>query len=79
MDELVMTGELFAQSDEQSFIIATVVNLNQNGLQLMAGGASEPMKKYYRYLNTGSSFNRGDRVLAVKVSGTYVVLGKISS
>lgn len=40
-------------------------------------GEETPTTKYFLRLATDTSLYKGDRVLVAKVSGTYIVLGKI--
>lgn len=63
-----MTDDLF---------IATVGNYSSSlGSTLILPGETEPTQKRYKRLS-GSSVSAGYRVLVAKVSGTYVILGRI--
>lgn len=64
-----MTDDLF---------IATVGNYSSSlgGATLILPGETEPTQKRYKRLS-GSSVSAGYRVLVAKVSGTYVILGRI--
>ena len=57
--------------------LATVNGVNASGVQITIDGASEPMNKRYKQMATGQALTADDRVLVMKLSGTYVVLGKI--
>lgn len=78
MDELILSGELLEAQEDFPFIVATVSRVNQDGVQISINAGMEPLKKSYRHVETGYALSQGDRVLVVKVSGTYVILGKIT-
>lgn len=77
MDELVFSGELIESNESSPFLIASVSGIDSEGASLSINGGLETLQKKYSYLQTGNSLAVGDRVLAAKVSGTYVVIGKI--
>ena len=59
------------------FFLATVVSYNYNtGVKIRLDGQEEAMTKSYKRLNT-TSYSAGQRVLVIKLSGTYIVLGRI--
>lgn len=63
-----MTDDLF---------IATVASYSSSlGVTLILPGETEPTAKRYR-VATSSTLSTGNRVLVAKVSGTYVILGRI--
>lgn len=51
---------------------ATVVDIEEAGLQLIFDGEQYPTKKRYKY-NTALTFKVGDRVCVSKQSGSYIV------
>jgi len=57
--------------------MAYVAHVNSDGIRLILPGADSAGEKRYKHLSTGITISTGDYVLAAKVSGTYVVLGKI--
>ena len=59
--------------------IGTVASVTGEGIELTLDGQTEPMQKKYRQLITGQALQEGARVLAVKISGTYVILGEIGT
>lgn len=60
------------------FYLATMTSGSAAGLKIQIDGDSEGSEKSYKILKTGGEPPRsGDRVLVVKMSGTYIVLGKI--
>lgn len=70
------------KSQAQVFTLATVAGLSGGLVSLQFAGASGPTQKYYKQLQVSSSpiaLSVGDTVLALKISGTYLVLGKIQT
>jgi hypothetical protein len=65
------------QSKEPVFYIAKVVAASGGHLSLLFDGETTATQKYYPRL-TSYTVSIDDRVLVAKVSGTYVVLGKIN-
>lgn len=61
-----------------TFFLATVYNVSSSGVQLKIDGQDSPTTKRYKKLITGATLLRNDRILVMKISGTYVVLGKIA-
>ena len=59
-------------------LLATIGSKNASGVTLILDGLSSASQKRYKHVETGVSLTAGDRVLVVKLSGTYVVLGKIT-
>lgn len=72
--------ELFSIPDksqpEKLFYLGTVGSSNSSGVAIIFDGQSAATAKRYKRLSSYSP-TVGDRILAVKVSGSYVVLGKI--
>lgn len=65
-----------AQSGD--FLIATVGNYNSStGSTLILPGSTEPTTKRYKRIN-GLTIATGSRVLVARVSGTYVIIGRIA-
>ena len=69
--------EVRNQEDGQLFL-ATVSTVTSNGVSLVFDGTSTASQKRYKQLNTGVSLSGGDRVVVMRYSGSYVVLGKIA-
>lgn len=65
--------------DGQDFRLAAVysVNTENTAVQLLLDGTSTPTQKYYKALTGAWPLAPDDRVIALKMSGTYVVVGKI--
>lgn len=61
------------------FYLATMTGgTSTTGLKIKLDGDSNSSEKSYKMLKTGGEPPRtGDRVLVMKLSGTYVVLGKV--
>lgn len=51
-------------------------NVNADGIKIILPGTDTATQKRYKHLS-GLTINTGDYVLVAKLSGTYVVLGKI--
>lgn len=66
----------FNQAPETDFYIAMAVDVNSNGVRLLFAGDGGATTKYYKCLNS-ASISIGQRVVVMKISGTYVVLGTI--
>lgn len=58
-------------------LVATVGSVSSAGVTLVFPGEGAPTQKRYKRVITGQTLNAGDRVLAAKISGSYVVIGKI--
>ena len=63
---------------EDKILLATVSGISSGRLQLIFDGDTAPSQKRYQKLATYDSPAVGDRVLAVKMSGTYVVIGTLT-
>lgn len=60
-------------------LLATVSTVAGAGISLLIDGTNAPTQKYYRRLANGQTLRVGDRVLVAKLSGTYIVLGKVGT
>lgn len=58
------------------FYIAMAVNVTSSGVRLLFAGESNATSKYYKCLGS-ANVSIGDRVVVMKQSGTYIVLGTI--
>ena len=78
MDEFALTEAINEgnKAPETEFYIATVVAANSNGARLRFAGETGAGSKYYKKLSS-ANVSTGDSVVAMKQSGTYVVLGSI--
>lgn len=65
--------------DGQNFRLAAVYSVNQENtaVRLLLDGTSTPTQKYYKALTGAWPLVPDDRVIVLKMSGTYVVVGKI--
>lgn len=68
-----------AQAVDSPFSIATIAKVTSQGASLYLNGSSTPTQKYYLHVGQDNNFVAGDRVIITKLSGTYVILGKISA
>ena len=58
-------------------LIASVGNYDSSwGTTLILPGSTTPTTKRYKQIS-GLSISSGDRVLVAKISGTYVIIGRI--
>lgn len=58
-------------------LIASVGNYDSSwGATLILPGSTTPTTKRYKQIS-GLSISSGDRVLVAKISGTYVIIGRI--
>ena len=75
MDELFEPAE---QADSSSLLqIATITSVGSGTARIKFNGLGA-IDKDYRVLKTGVSLAVNDRVVIAKISGTYVILGKLS-
>lgn len=73
-------NEIFAPSSgsgSENLMIATVGSSDSGGTTLCINGAAATSTKVKR-VATGQTLSPGDMVLVARVSGGYVVIGKIS-
>lgn len=63
---------------ETSFYLATVYSWNNtDGMRITLDGESEPSTKSYKVMYMCRPLHAGARVVVMKQSGTYIVLGEI--
>lgn len=67
--------------DNAEFLLGTVTEISTaNGIRIQIDGQDEPMTKYYKMMLTGADApSVDDRVVVMKQSGTYIILGKIGT
>lgn len=58
--------------DNTAFALATVAGVHTDGLSLQMDGQAEATSKHYK-CNTTATFAAGDRVVCLRISGTWVV------
>lgn len=78
MNELFSSTIAREEAEQPELLIATAGSVTSAGITLILPGTSAATQKRYKRLLTGESIAAGDRVLAAKISGSYVVLGKIA-
>ena len=60
------------------FLIGTVSDVSSDGVKILFDGQTEATEKRYKQINTGVQLAEDDRIVVMKISGSYVVMGKIS-
>ena len=78
MDNLFITEQTAgAQPGRAELLLATVGNYNSStGTTLIFDGADTATTKRYKRVGS-ASLSAGSRVLVAKISGTYLILGRI--
>lgn len=80
MDEILNTEKNAAMPETVPEIyLGTAGSSSASGVEITLDGQSDPMQKEYKMLLTGRTPTSGARVMCVKISGTYVVLGEIGN
>lgn len=74
LDELFLIPD--RRPPEKTFYLGTVGGVSASGVTIVFDGQTTATAKSYKRLASYSPAP-GDRILAVKISGSYVVLGKI--
>lgn len=67
------------QAGSAKFYLGIAADVSNDGVSILFDGMSTATEKRYKQLDTGAKINTGDRIIAMKVSGSYVVLGGISA
>ena len=68
----------FINSSDDRFFVATIGNYNSAlGSTLILPGTTTPTTKRYKRAVT-ATLSAGQRVLVMKFSGTYLIIGRIS-
>ena len=62
------------QSSEGEFYLATVSQVTNSGIKIQLDGDTQPMEKPYKRIYTVKT---GNRVLVLKMNGTFIVLGPL--
>ena len=70
--------DIFSQErpKERQFKLGTVTSIS-GGISVQFDGETSPSSKKYKRLASYSSPAVNDRVLMVKIGGSYIILGKI--
>ena len=76
-----MTNPFLIQTEprktEQQLLLATVYEADAAGARLTFDGEDTPSQKKYPYL-AGQTLHSGQRVVAARMSGTFVVIGALA-
>ena len=75
MDEFA----LIENNPDVEIYLATVTEYSLSGVRIKLDGQDEAMTKRYKMLRTTRHLEVGDRVVVLKISGSYVVLGAVSA
>lgn len=75
MDEFVKT----MNDTGAEFFLATVTAYSTTGVKIRLDGQSEAMTKRYKMLQVGRPVAIGERVIVMKMSGTYVIVGVVDN
>lgn len=68
------------QAGGADLLLATVAAVTSGGLTLIPDGETEATRKKYKYMTSAyPAPAAGDRVVVMRLSGTYVVLGRIGA
>ena len=81
MDEFILTEETGAGpgNHDVELYLATVNDITAEGATLIFDGATEATPKRFKSLRTGrGSAWAGQRVVVMKQSGTYIILGMLT-
>ena len=79
MDDFFLASEQKLPETVPEVYLGTVESVSSAGVEITLDDQTEPMQKRYRQLLTGHTISPGARVMAVKISGSYVVLGEIGN
>lgn len=64
-------------SGNAAFYLATVSSVGTDGVYFTLDGQTAPTQKGYKRLQNGQTLQAGARIVVMKQSGTYIVLGEI--
>ena len=73
---LVDAPKKLSKAPDTEFYLATVAEVGASGVRLLFAGESSATSKYYKCLSS-ANVSTGDRVVVMKQSGTYIVMGAI--
>lgn len=71
---MIDSGDINIKSGSAEFYLATVTAVTSSGINIQLDGESQAMEKPYKRIYT---VRTGNRVLVLKMSGTYIVLGPL--
>ena len=66
-------------SGSAEIITATVGSTSEAGTTLIFDGMDAATSKHFKRISSATGLTAGSRVLVAKISGTYIVLGKITA
>ena len=68
-----------ANKGQDAFALGTVVSVVNNKVTVRLDGQSSASAKAYKRITTGATLSAGYRVLLARVSGTYIVIGRVNN
>lgn len=77
MDDLF--DEIREAVPQTPLYLGTVGSVSASGATLKMDGDAAAGSKAYKHVDTGITLTAGDRVLVARISGSYVILGKITA
>lgn len=79
MDELLSSEIAEEHRANAEIFLADVAGIDENGFTLTFDGQTVATQKKYCRIEGSGALTVGDRVMVVKNSGTYIILGKITT
>lgn len=78
MDEYLDQEQAGAAPAESELLLATVKSWSRvDGVIIQLDGDDQPLQKAYKQIMAARTLVAGSRVVVLKTSGTYIVLGQI--
>lgn len=78
VNPFILTADDDLQEQPENLILATVAGVYADGLSLIPDDQAEATQKHYKYLASAyPAPAAGDRVVVMKMSGTYIVMGAL--
>lgn len=78
VNPFILTADGDTQDQPENLILATVAGVYADGLSLIPDDQTEATQKHYKFLASAyPAPAAGDRVVVMKMSGTYVVMGAL--
>lgn len=64
---------------ETELLLGTVIGRYTDGIKIQLDGDDQPLDKLYKTMLTSHAMSTGDRVVVLKMSGTYIALGALGA
>ena len=78
MDEILLPSGI-GEIDRPEFLLATIASTSNSGITLIFDGQTAASQKAYKNISNMDPYKVGDRVVVMKLSGTYVILGSLKT